>query len=139
MTPEIIVAVISGLAALLIAIITRTRLPSRTYRSLVKDIELYNLLPANSKKKRALLTLVDQKVDTYIKITVGYRRNRMDVIMGLIIAAIGGASAWLWITQTETPYQLVSIASLYLVCVGLYYIVRGIRKLDRNYLFKNSK
>lgn len=130
MTSEIIIAIISGIVAILVALIDKTELFSRKHKSLIKDIELYNSLP-NSNGKKDLLDFIDQKVSEYIKTSKNHKRNGVEIVIGIIFLMIGAYLTWFFI-KLGSWWLIGLIASIFIILMGLCGAVQGMKKVERD-------
>lgn len=131
MTPEITIAAISGFVAISVAIITKTELLSRKHHGLMKDIELYSTLPADSSKKNDLLRFIDRRVGEYIKASKDHRRNGTEISIGVIFLVIGGYLTWFFFNLGSwwLVGLLLSGSSL---LIGTFGLIQGIKKVERD-------
>ncbi len=131
MTPEITIAIISGIVAIMVAAISKTELFSRKHRGLKKDIELYNSLPDDSDKKKDLLEFIDRRIAEYIKAAKDHKRNGMEIVIGIIFLVIGGYLTWFFISLGS--WWLIGLAiSGFTFLIGIYGAIRGLRKVERD-------
>ena len=131
MTPEITIAIISGIVAVLVAFISKTELLSRKHHALLKDINLYDSLTEKSTKKEDLLKLIDNKIGDYIKSSRDHKRNGIEVILGMIFLATGCYLTWFFLVQGA--WWLLGLgAAVLFVIFGVYGTIRGLLKVERD-------
>ena len=131
MTPEIMIAIISGIVAVLVALISKTELFSRKHHGLLKDISLYDSLPEESTKKEALLKLIDKNIGDYIKASRDHKRNALEVVLGVIFLATGIYLTWFFFRQGS--WWLLGLGvSVIFVALGVYGTIRGLLKVERD-------
>ena len=131
MTTEIIIAVISGLVAISVAIISKTEIFSQKHRNFKKDLELYGLLPDTSTEKTSLLKYIDRGIKNYIVKSTMYRRNASEIIIGLIFLLLGIYLSWFFISLGSW-WLIGLIISGFILLIGMYGIVNGVRKAERD-------
>lgn len=131
MTTEIIIAIISGIVAVLVAVISKTELFSRKHYGIRKDVELYQLLPDQSTKKNDLMKYIDKRVSDYIIRSAEHKRNGTEITIGLIFLPIGAYLTWFFYSLGS--WWLIGLfVSGSLLVIGGYGIVNGLRKAERD-------
>lgn len=131
MTPEVSIAIISGIVAVLVAIISKTELFSRKHHRLIKDIELFGMLPNESTKKQDILKFIDQRIAVYIKVAKDHKRNGTDITVGIIFLIIGGYLTWFFVTLGS--WWLLALAlSIFILMIGVFGLVQGLKSAERD-------
>ena len=131
MTPEVTIAVISGLVAIVVAAISKTELFSRKHYGIRKDVELYKSLPDESTKKDALIKYIDRRTGEYITKATQHKRSGTEIAIGIIFLPIGGYLSWFFYSLGSWWLAGLLISG-FMLLIGIYGIVSGFRKVERD-------
>jgi len=131
MTTEVIIAIISGIVAVSVALISKTEIFSRKHHNIKKDLELYELLPEGSSEKEALLKYINKGIKGYIIKSTTHRRNASEITIGIIFLPLGVYLSWFFISL-ESWWLIGLLISGFILLIGIYGIASGIRKIERD-------
>ncbi len=131
MTTQIIIAIISGIVAVLVAVISKTELFSRKHYGIKKDVELYQSLPNESAKKVELMKYIDGRIGEYITSSTEHKRSSTEIAIGFIFLPIGAYLSWFFYSLGSW-WQLGFLFSGFLLIIGIYGMISGLRKVERD-------
>ena len=131
MKTEIIIAIISGIVAVVVAAISKTELFSRKHYGIRKDVELYQSLPDNSTKRTELMKYIDRRIGEYITKATEHKRSGTEIAIGIIFLPIGAYLSWFFYSLGSW-WLLGLLASGCMLLIGIYGIVSGFRKVERD-------
>ncbi len=131
MSPQITIAIISGIVAIAVAIISKTEIFSRKHYGIRKDVELYQSLPKDSSKKNELMEYIDRRIGEYIVKATQHKRSGTEISIGIIFIPTGAYLSWFFYSLGSWWLLGLSI-SLVILALGLYGIISGLRKVERD-------
>lgn len=131
MTSEVLIAIISGVVAVLVTVIGKTEIFSRKHYGIRKDVELYKSLPENSSSKQDLAKFIDRRIKEYIIKSTEHKRSGTEIAIGVIFLPIGAYLSWFFYSLGS--WWLIGLSvSGFLFLIGLYGIGNGFRKVERD-------
>lgn len=131
MTTEVIIAIISGLVAVGVALISKTEIFSRKHHNIKKDLDLLERLPKDSSEKEALLRYIDKRIKGYIIKSTTHRRNASEITIGIIFLPLGIYLSWFFLSLGSW-WTIGLLVSGFLLLIGIYGIATGTRKIERD-------
>lgn len=131
MSEQTVVAIISGLVAVLVTVISKVDIFSRRHANIAKDIELYNSLPSDSKSKQKLLLAIDAKITSQLIHEVELRRNPAGIILGITLVLAGAYLSWFFYDKGSW-WLLGWSVSFFILILGIVGFFQDISRLARD-------
>lgn len=129
MNEQTLGVIITSIAGIFVALLTKTDVFRRKHALLMKDIELYNALPPSSVAKDKLLNSIDRRIIAASDTSL--HRNLTGAILGLLFLVWGGYLTW-YFWDKGSLWRWLLIVSIFVILLGIVMFKDGYKKAERD-------